>query len=258
MIAGCINQSKRIFEKFDRVLYGQLPENLIKKTHASIRDLLISEEGTKFLKANSGELPVVEESGEILIMKIIEAVDPIIPITLRNRDLDGSYMRTALLLLEAAELMFSKYERDIRELANPNGMVGMAESMHAELKRSALYNEELRPVQEFARDLQAQYQTSMGMGSPFPKDVVTRGRKRRGNFRGRGSFLASHDRYQGWSNFQQAQQGPFAAAQGGGPPFGSGRGQSSLMALRQQGICYDYRAGTCMRGGACKYRHSNL
>ena len=74
MIAGCINQSKRIFEKFDRVLYGQLPENLIKKTHASIRDLLISEEGTKFLKANSGELPVVEESGEILIKKIIEAV----------------------------------------------------------------------------------------------------------------------------------------------------------------------------------------
>ena len=257
MIAGCLNQSKRIFEKFDRVLYGQLPENLIKKTHTSIRELLNSEEGTKFLAANRGELPVVEESDEILIKKIIETVFPIIPITLRNKDLDGSYMRTALLFLEAAELLFSKYERDIRELANPNGMVGMAESMHADFKRSALYNEELRPVHEFARDLQAQYQTSMGMGSPFPKDVFTRGRKRPGSYRGRGSFLTTRNRYQGWSNFQQAQQGPFAATAGVGPPFGSGRGQNSLIALRQQGVCYDYRAGTCMRGGACRYRHSN-
>ena len=256
MIAGCMNQSKRIFEKFDRVLYGQLPENLIKKTHTSIRDLLNSEEGTEFLTADRGELPVVGESDEILIKKIIEAVYPIIPITLRNKDLDGSYMRTALLLLEAAELMFSKYERDIRELANPNGMVGMAESMHAEFKRSALYNEELRPVQEFARDLQAQYQTSMGMGSPFPKDVFTRGRKRPGNYRGRGSYIA-RNHFQGWTNFQQAQQGPFAPAVGVGPPLGSGRGQSSLSTLRQQGICYDYRAGTCMRGAACRYRHSN-
>ena len=84
MIAGCMNQSKRIFEKFDRVLYGQLPENLIKKTHTSIRELLNSEEGTKFLTADHGELSVVGESDEILIKKIIEAVYPIIPITLRN------------------------------------------------------------------------------------------------------------------------------------------------------------------------------
>ena len=257
MIAGCMNQSKRIFEKFDKILYGQMPENLIKETHVTIRGLLNSKEGTDFLAANCDEMPAVGDKDDNFIKKIIEAVSPIIPITLRNKDLDGSYMRTALLLLEAAELLFSKYERDIRELANPNGMVGMAESMHAEFKRSAFYNEELRPVQEFARDLQTQYQTSMGMGSPFAKDVLARGRKRSKPYRGRGGFFAARNRYQGWSRFQQAQQDPFTVVAGMGPQVPAGRGQSGLLAMRQQGICYDYRAGTCMRGGACRYRHAN-
>ena len=174
MIAGCMNQAKRIFEKFDKVLYGQLPENLIKETHANIRGLLNSKEGTSFLAANNDKVPAAGDRDDNFIKKIIEAVSPIIPITLRNKDLDGSYMRTALLLLGAAELLFSKYERDIRDLANPNGMVGMAESMHAEFKRSAFYNEELRPVQEFARDLQTQSNLD-GHGISFREGCISQG-----------------------------------------------------------------------------------
>ena len=97
----------------------------------------------------------------------------------------------------------------------------------------------------------------MGMGAPFAKDVFARGRKRSKLYRGRGAFFAARNRYQGWSRFQQAQQDPFTVVAGMGPQVAAGRGQSGLLSMRQQGICYDYRAGTCMRGGACKYRHAN-
>ena len=53
MIAGCLNQSKQIVERFDNILFGHAPERIIQETHAAIRDLLLSEECRKFLANNS-------------------------------------------------------------------------------------------------------------------------------------------------------------------------------------------------------------
>ena len=165
MIAGCINQSKRVFEKYDEVLYGQAPESLIEGTHRAIRELLISPEGKSFLS----KVDSLEEDDrtmcDSLIKRIIAAVPPIVPVALRNKALDGSYFRTALHMLGAAELLFSQYEADVRKLANPAGVVGLCSYMHAELERSALYNDELKPLKDFMRDMTTQYQTSLG--NPF-------------------------------------------------------------------------------------------
>ena len=54
----------------------------------------------------------------------VEAVAPIIPLTLRDNALDGGYLRTELQFLGAAEFMFAQYESDVRAQANPNGVVG--------------------------------------------------------------------------------------------------------------------------------------
>jgi len=45
IIAGCINQAKRITQKFDAVLHGSKPEELIGTTHAAIKEILRSPEG---------------------------------------------------------------------------------------------------------------------------------------------------------------------------------------------------------------------
>ena len=254
MIAGCMNQAKRIFEKFDEVLYGPAPEQLIKETHQTIRGLLHSEDCAKFLAAKGDEVSSEGVDYQNFIKKIVEAVSPIIPVTLRNKTLDGGYLRTALLLLSAAEFLFAQYEQDVREKANPAGVVGMAVAMHAEFKRSTLYNEDLKTVQEFGRDLQSQYQTSMGLGSSFGKDSMTRGRSRSRNFRGRGGYASSRP-YQGWASSQTTQQ-PFAASTRGLANVRAGRGHSNLLSMRRRGACFDYQAGTCLRGGACRYHHS--
>ena len=69
---------------------------------------------------------IIEENFIIdeVIMKIVEAVDPIVPITLRDKALESGYLRTALQFLGAAEFMFAQYETDVRTQANPNGVVG--------------------------------------------------------------------------------------------------------------------------------------
>ena len=251
IIAGCMSQSRKIFEKFDEILFGPAPEKLIGDTHHEIRRLLTSEEGTKFLAECTSDTSAASEDDHVFIKKIVEAVSPIVPVTLRNKVLDGGYLRTALHLLGAAEFLFAQYEQDIREKANPAGVVGMAAAMHSNIKRSALYNDELKPSKEFLRDMQSQYQTSMGLGTSFFKDSSTRGRRRSRSFRGRGR---SRYPYQGWSSFQMMQQplqAPFANAAGGGRAGVAASGQEDRR------ICYDYRAGSCLRGGACRYRHAN-
>ena len=97
------------------------------------------------------------------------SVLPILPITLSDKALDGGYLRTALQLLAAAEFLFAQYETDLRIGVNPAGLVGMCNSLHAEIKRSANFNEQLKPLREFSKDLKAQYQTFLGLGSSFPR-----------------------------------------------------------------------------------------
>ena len=77
--------------------------------------------------------------------------------TLRNRSQDGGYLRTALALLEATEILFTQFDEDIHWQANPGGAVGMAQAMHNEIERAILYgDQDLKPLREFAREMKAQ------------------------------------------------------------------------------------------------------
>ena len=138
IIAGCLEQAKKIIEKFDEVLYGPAPESLVEETHAAIADLLVSDEAKTFQTSGRGDADNDNTGRESLIKKIIEAVAPILPITIRNKSLDGCYLRSALHLLGVAELVFSQYVTDIRSQANPAGVVGMCNAIHAKLKKSTL------------------------------------------------------------------------------------------------------------------------
>ena len=122
--------------------------------------------------------------------------------------------------------------------------------MHAEFKRSAMYTDELKPLQDFVQDIKTQYQTSLGLGSPFLNDKASRTRRRnreagytRGRFwrrdssriggvGGRGSNLPSGE------NFRDPTFGQATPAQFGG-----------------RRICFDYQAGACRRGGLCRFVH---
>ena len=114
-----------------------------------------------------------------VVKRIIEAVSQLIPIVIRNKSLDGSYLRTALHLLGASELLFSQYEADIRGQANPAGFVGMCDTMHAEMKHAAVYTNDLKSLPNFMKEMKMQYQTSLGLGDSFPSDLTARSRRRR-------------------------------------------------------------------------------
>ena len=153
MMAGCLNQAKRIIEKFDDVLFGVAPEILVQDTHTTIRELLASDAARLFLEQDSQESTAIRADGDVFVWRIVEAVSPILPITLRDKPLDVGYLRTALHLLTAAEILFSQYETDVRIGANPAGLVGMCNSLHAEIRRSTLFGEPLRVSRGFRKDL---------------------------------------------------------------------------------------------------------
>ena len=262
VIAGCMNQAERIFKKYDEVLYGPSPEELIVKTHAVITDLLVSEEAQNCLGKKGILEATLDSSRELLVKRIIEAVSPIIPVAIRNKSLDGSYFRTALQLLGAAELLFSRYVTDIRTQANPAGVVGMCNAMHSEFKRSAFYADELKHFPDFMKEMKAQYQTSLGLGDSFPNDKTARNKRRTGNVnysRGRswqrspniggigsrsppGNQFSSYDPYGPGANFT-----------------GFSRGQPNTIPTRGRGgghrDCFAFQAGTCRRGAACRFNH---
>ena len=103
-------ESWRIIEKFDEILFGPAPEEGVEKTHKDIRNLLCSEECRTFL-CNAGKTDDASVSAaDRFIMNIVEAIGPILPISMRNNSLDGGYLRTALFLLGSAEFIFTQYE----------------------------------------------------------------------------------------------------------------------------------------------------
>ena len=131
-------------------------------------------------------------------MKIVEAVAPIVPLTLRDKALDSGYLRTTLHFLGAAEFMLARYETDVRTQANPNGVVGLAAVMHGEFDRTVVFNDQLKPLEEFMSCMKTQYQTSLGLGAPFPKDFGGRSKQRnnrRDNRRGRGGSFYPRRRF---------------------------------------------------------------
>ena len=105
MIAGALNQAKRVIEKYDEGLYGPAPEVLVEETHDSIRKLLSTEVARQFVDECQTADPVELLKYDDFVKKIVEAVSPIIPIALRNKSLDGGFLRIALHFLEAADLL---------------------------------------------------------------------------------------------------------------------------------------------------------
>ena len=95
IIAGCLNQAKRIIAKFDKVIDGKTPEYLVEETHEKIRALLRSQELSQVLDEDDGESEAAVASSDDFIRKIVEAVAPILPITLRDKSLDSGYFRAA-------------------------------------------------------------------------------------------------------------------------------------------------------------------
>ena len=134
IIAGCLNQAKRIVQKFDTVLHGSIPEVLVEETHKAIRDICKSTEGREFSRELESTDATKITAGDKVVMKIVEAVAPIIPLTVRDKALDGGYLRTALHFLGAAEFMFAQYESDVRIQANPIGVVGYRQLCTISLK----------------------------------------------------------------------------------------------------------------------------
>ena len=231
IIAGAIRQAKRIVQKFDTVLHGSKPEVLVQETHMAIRGILQSKEGREFFRDLDCADAARVLAGDKVVMRIVEAVAPIIPLTIRDKALDGGYLRTALQFLGAAEFMFAQYEGDIRTQANPNGVVGLSSTMHNEFERALVFNDHLKPLQEFMSEMKLQYQTSLGLGAPFPKDFAGRTWQRE-NRRSRNRSYFSCDRFRNSSSSggPQGQQEQLGAVQG-----------ANALPIRGQPPCYAFR-----------------
>ena len=183
---------------------------------------------------------------------------PIIPVTIRNKALDGTYFRAALQLLGAAELLFSQYDSHIRSQANPAGVVGMSNAMHDNFKRAAVHGSGLKDLDDFMKDMKGQYNTSLGLGRSFMNDVPARNRRR-----GRGFRSARTRAWQPAVNYDGPEgqgstwgQRPVQNSQMAVPTTDTRRrGQMNPIPIRGRGICYAFQAGSCTRGGSCRFLH---
>ena len=90
-------------------------------------------------------------------------------------------------------------------------------------------------------EMKAQYQTSLGLGTPFNRDSGSRGR-RRGQAgkprRGGRGFSSGHQQ----PFFGAASYSNTAGVPGTTQPIGS-YGRGSPVSVRGRGVCYSYQAG---------------
>ena len=138
--------------------------------------------------------------------------------------------------------------------SNASGLVGMSNSVHAELKRAAMYNTVLKSPQEFAKDIRAQYQTSLGLGSPFPKDRL-HGESGRGKRSSSRSFYRDR-RFRSGRSHQLSTGFSGSDRQGFQSSDGTTRGGVRDAPLRNTAPCYDFQAGNCRRGTTCRFSHN--
>ena len=258
MIAGCLSQAKKILECYDEILYGPSPEELVESTHEAISKLLGSEEASGLFNIPSDEDEENQQKRDIFIKRVVEAVSPIIPLTIRNKSLDSTYFRTALHLLGATELLFSQYEADIRSQAHPAGLVGMCNVMHADIKRSAVHSSGLKSLREFMKEMKGQHNTSLGLGEPFHNDITCREKRRgRGLRNPRGQSGRTSDRIVDRNSIRgQRSIQPLNSVRAS-TDFGQiNRGQVNPLPLRAgRGDCYAFIAGNCRRGNECRFLH---
>ena len=196
-------------------------------------------------------VPEAVARGDLFLKRIIEAIPPIVPVALRNKSLDGGYLRTALHFLGAAELMFSRYETDIRHQANPAGVEGICNAMHSNFEQCTIINKELAPLDNFEREMASQYQTSLDFGLVFQNDTVARKGRRKSTFN-RGRSYQRPGYFGGRGLSRQQQNGLMASASVAGRGGGLSRA-----ALRSRGLCFGYQNGTCGRGMACRFLHTD-
>ena len=260
MIAGCMSQSKKILAAYDEILYGSSPEKLVENTHKAIADILGTKEALRVFGKSSSEEDISEDERDLLVKRIVEAVAPIIPVAIRNKALDGTYFRTALQLLGAAELLFSQYDAHIRSQANPAGVVGMSNAMHNEFKRATVHGSDLKNLDDFMKDMKGQYNTSLGLGRSFMNDVPARNKRRDRGFRSARTRAwqqaAHHDGPVGQGSTWGQRTDP--NSQMAVPTTDTRRrGQMNPIPTRGRGVCYAFQAGSCTRGGSCRFLHQN-
>ena len=107
MLRHCGAYAKKILSKYDEVLFGPAPEVLIEPTHQAIRNLFASPEGKAFV-ARMAERKEGSTADDTFIKGVIGAIPPVIPLAIRNKNLDGGFLRTALLLLGAVEILLAQ------------------------------------------------------------------------------------------------------------------------------------------------------
>ena len=259
IMAGCLNQAKRMLQMYDSVLHGDTPEVLVQSTHQEIRNLLQTEECREFIN-NQGQAGIADDSdGDNFIKSIVQAVAPIVPITLRDKALDGAYLRQALHMLGAVELLFAQYQTDVREHANPAGVVGLAAAMHCEFEAATFHGNKLKSLQDFMKEMRSQYQTSLGFGATFAKDAFP-GTRRRTSWRGLGFWRNRRFSQQGSLREQVTPQGASSGTYGDARGaqatiVGAGAGRGSGVRRSVSNACYDFQAGNCRRGASCRYLH---
>jgi len=240
-----MNQATRILKKYDKVLFGPPPEAQDEEVHKTIEELLVSKEGEAFRQVASSALPEAAARRDLFVKKIIEAVPPIIPVVLRNKSLDGAYLRTALHFLGAAKLMFSRYETDVRRQANPLGVVGLCNTIHTNFEQCAVNNKELSSHGIFIREMTAQYQTTLGLGFGIPNDSTACKTWRKSTYSLGGSYPRSSLLRGRGLNREQHRE----LAETGGSAGGSNVTRRG--ARRARGVCHEFLSGTCLRGAAC-------
>ena len=79
-----------------KYFFGAAPEAIVEESHREIKTLLCSEEARRFQADVDKTDDVSVKASDEFVKSIIEAVSPIIPISVRNKSLDGGYLRRAL------------------------------------------------------------------------------------------------------------------------------------------------------------------
>ena len=92
-------------EKYDEVLYGLTRQILVNQTHSSTKKWLKFTKCRSFLEHSEVSGDETDDKDDLFIWRVIEAASPIIPIIIRNRSLDGGYLRAVLVFSEATDVV---------------------------------------------------------------------------------------------------------------------------------------------------------
>ena len=137
----------------------------------------------------------------------------------------------------------------------------MCNMVHGEIKRAAMYNDELKALPDSMKEIKTQYQTSLGLGVSFTRDASVQGSRRGRRTRGRAYHRSHMVLGQGSTRFLGSAQQQAGAAYASGRGVGSMYQESqaaywnNMVPIRDRGVCYNFQAGNCTRGRSCRFLH---